>query len=104
MATTLNPGDKVWFDSMRMAFTVRCSNERFAICTRPFALKKTVLYCIVDLVEKVRGPEDLVFGFGAETDQQCQEMLERVTKGESKVSYRRVLPLVIQRILPKPLG
>ncbi len=103
MATTLNPGDKVWFDSTRMAFTVRCSNARFAICTRPFALKKTVLYCIVDLVEKVRGPEDLVLGFGVETDQQCQEMLERVTKGESRVSQRNALPLAIQRIQPKPL-
>jgi len=94
-------GDKIWFDTMRYAFTVRCCTDRFAVCTRPFAPRKTVLYCIVDKVEKVRGPEDLILGFGAETDQQCQEMLERVSKGESKVSRRRALPLVIQKIVPK---
>jgi hypothetical protein len=53
------------------------------------------LYCIIDWEQGIRGPEDLIFGMGAETDEQCVEMLERVTSGESGVSRRRDLPINI---------
>lgn len=102
MTPPLSIGDKVWFDAMRNSFTVRAASDRFAVLSRPFAPKKTVLYCIVDREEKVRGPEDLVFGMGAETDAQCQEMLARCEAGASKVSKRRALPLKIRKY--KPMG
>lgn len=70
-------------------------NDRFLVCTKPFNLKHTILYTIIDMEKEIRGPENLIFGLGAETDQQCEQMLERLTKGESEVSQRRSIPLKI---------
>jgi hypothetical protein len=91
-------GSKIKFKGEKQRYTVRASNTAYAICTKPFNARKTVLYTIVDLLRGVRGPENLIFGFGAETDEQCQEMLERVTSGETEVSYRHDLPLDIEYI------
>lgn len=81
-------GAKIWFDNEKQGYTVRASNAAFCICTKPFNAQKTVLYCIIDWEQGIRGPENILFGVGAETDEQCQDMLERVTQGESEVSGR----------------
>jgi hypothetical protein len=113
-------GTKVKFENEKLRFTVRASNVAFLICTRPLNIirklsrttynaakdefeerlkryehRKTVIYTIVDFANNIRGPENLVFGRGAETDEQCRDMLERLTKGESEVSSRRDVPLDI---------
>jgi siroheme synthase len=82
-----------------MPYTVRASNTAFCVCTKPFAARKTVLYTIIDWEQNVRGAEDLVFGMGAETTQECEEMLERLTLGESEVSYRNRVELDIVKYL-----
>ena len=58
---------------------------------------KTVIYTIVDFKENRRGPENLIFGMGAETREDCKEMLERLNEKEnpSEVSYRHDVPLDI---------
>jgi len=71
-------GSKVKFKGEVQRYTVQASDDRFAICTKPFNPRNTVLYSIVDFVEGVRGPENLVFGHGAETREQCEEMLDRL--------------------------
>lgn len=81
-------GAKLWFEGDVQGFTVRASNVAFAVCTKPFNARKTVLYTIVDWEQGIRGRENLIFGMGAETDQECEEMLERLTNGESEVSDR----------------
>lgn len=88
-------GAKVWFRGEKQGYTVRASNTAFCVLTKPFNAQKTVLYTIIDWEQKIRGPEDLVFGAGAETDEQCAEMLERLTQGESEVSSRYDLKLDI---------
>ncbi len=88
-------GAKFWFEGEKQGYTVRASNVAFCICTKPFNAQKTVLYCIIDWERGIRGPENLVFGFGAETDEQCQEMLQRLTEDESEVSSRHDAPLKI---------
>ena len=91
----INKGDKIYVASYKHPFKVRSANKRFAICTKPqFG---TVLYFIIDLKEGVRGTEDLIFGCGAETDKQCDEMLSRLTSGETEVSYRNRINLDIVR-------
>ncbi len=60
----------------------------------------TVLYTIVDLKEKVRGTENLIFGMGAETDLQCSQMLDRLDRGETHVSHRNRIPLKISKTSP----
>lgn len=96
--TKLPKGTKVKFAEEKQSYTVRASNIAFAICIKPFNAKKTVLYTIIDWFNNVRGAENLIFGEGAETDKECEEMLERLTQGETEVSSRNQIPLVITRI------
>lgn len=91
-------GAKIKFAEEKQSYTVRASNTAYAVCTKPFNARKTVLYCVVDLVRQERGPEDLVFGYGAETDEECKAILERITHGETQLSYRRSAPLNIEWI------
>lgn len=88
-------GSKIWFASEKQGYTVRASNVAFAVLTKPFNAQKTVLYTIIDWESGVRGAENLIFGMGAETDKDCQEMLERLTQGESEVSNRNYVDLDI---------
>jgi len=71
-------GDKIQFASERLRYTVQARGPRFLVCTKPFNPRHTVLYTVVDLQEGVRGTENLIFGFGAETREQCEEMLARL--------------------------
>lgn len=90
------PGTRIKFFNEKQSYVVRCNSERYTICTKPFNARKTVLYTIIDWKEQRRGPENLVFGMGAETDEQCLEMLVRLLDGRdgrSEVSYRRDAPL-----------
>ena len=92
-------GDKIKFNEEKQRYTIRALDGRYAICTKPFNPKKTVLYTIVDFVEKIRGTENLIFGMGAETDKQCEEMLERLETGETEISYRNRVPLDLEEKL-----
>ncbi len=86
---------RVFFVEEVRPYKIRSMDDRFLICTKPFNLRHTVLYCIVDTKEEIRGTENLVFGFGAETDEQCEEMLKRLQDGETEVSHRNRIPLRI---------
>lgn len=90
-------GDKIQFDGERNAYTVRACDSRFLICTKPFNLQKTVLYTIVDLQERIRGTENLVFGMGFETDEDCQEALQRIQSGETEISHRNRVKLLFKK-------
>lgn len=89
-------GDKVKFAKEKQRYTVQACNERFAVCNKPFNPRKTVLYTVIDFRKQIRGTENLSIGFGAETRQECEEMLERLTSGETEVSYRNRCPLDIE--------
>jgi len=95
-------GSLVWFDGEKAPYRIRCRSERYIICTKPYNPQRTVLYCIVDLYHWIRGPENLVFGFGAETDEQCFEMLQRVMgvvpHQETQISRRHYAPLSVVRV------
>lgn len=91
-------GTKIKFEGEKQMYTVRASNIVFAICTKPMNALKTVLYTIIDWNEQIRGTENLVFGMGAETDEHCNEMLERMTQGESEISHRNNVKLKIEKI------
>ena len=91
-------GSKIKFQNEKQKYNVRASNIAFAICTKPMNALKTVLYTIIDWNEQIRGTENLIFGFGAEIDKDCKEMLERLTQGESDVSSRNRIKLNIEKI------
>jgi hypothetical protein len=98
----LKKGDKVWFPGEKQGYTVRVRNKRYVICTKPFNPRKTVLYTIIDMKEQIRGTENLIFCMGFETDKQCDEALQRLIKGESEISRRNRVPLVIDKIKDGP--
>lgn len=90
-------GSKIWFEEEKQSYTVRASNRFYSVCTKPFNARKTVLYTVIDWHNKVRGTENLIFGFGAETDEQCKDMLERLTLGDSDISHRNWTHLKIKK-------
>lgn len=94
-------GDRVKFLNEGKPYRVRCRDERFLICTKPFNLYKppTVLYTVIDLKRDVRGTEGVVFGMGAESDESCRRMLKRLSTGETEVSYRNNVPLDVERVI-----
>lgn len=101
-------GSKLKFEGEKQMFVVQASNRIYSVCTKPLNMirrrgggkyehEKTVLYTIVDWFHKIRGTENLVFGFGAETKEQCEEMLERVTNADSDISHRNWVELKIEK-------
>lgn len=88
-------GDKVYIPNEKRPYTVQARNERYIICTKPFAVRHTVLYFIVDLVERRRGPDNMIFCAGYETPEDCIERLQELKQGEMEVSHRRGIPLDI---------
>lgn len=99
-------GDHVRFAEEKLKYTIQAKGKRYLVCTKPFNPARTVLYTIVDLEDKRRGPENLVFGIGAETREQCEEMLDRLEgagmdDGQwfTELSHRRSIPLVVQSVI-----
>ena len=99
-ALLVHAGDKVKFESERQRYTVRAvsRDRRWLICTKPMNLLSTVLYTIVDFESNVRGPDDMVFSIGYESDDDIAENMRRLTEGNMQVSVRRDLRLDIERI------
>lgn len=97
----MNVGDKIYFAEESKPYKVRAANDRYAICTKPYNLKRTVLYTIVDLVEEIRGTENTVFCMGFENDLDCEEALRRLISGDSEISRRNRVPLrLVSTIIP----
>lgn len=91
MTNTVPPIDVlVHVPDEKRGFRVQARNDRFAVCTKQHF--STVRYFILDAESGVRGTENLVLGFGAETKEQCEEMLARLSSGETEVSHRNRVP------------
>jgi len=90
--------DNIWFEKEKRRYTVQACDNRYIVCTKPFAAKNTVLYTIIDLQKGIRGTENMIFCNGFETVSQCWEALDRLQKGESEISYRNRVDLDIVKI------
>lgn len=86
-------GDKVYVPKEKKPYRVKARDDRFIICTKPCF--GTVLYFIVDLKERWRAPDNMVFCSGYETEEQCKERLAELQSGEIELSRRRGIPLDI---------
>lgn len=91
-------GSKVWFFEEKQGYTIRAKGGKYLVLTKPFNPRKTVIYTILDIENMERGPENLIFCCGAETDEQCQEMLARLLAGESEISSRRSIQAYISSV------
>ena len=92
---TVKAGDPVYLPGEVRPYRVKCRDDRFIICTKPYNPKRTVMYFIVDLKEKRRGPDNSVFCAGYETQEQCDERLKELQTGWIEVSHRYDVPLDI---------
>jgi hypothetical protein len=95
----ISEGSKIYFASDKKPYTVKALSNRYAVCTKPFNPKKTVLYTIIDFSQQIRGRENLIFCMGFETETDCKEALLRLESGESEVSHRHRVPLDIVKIV-----
>jgi hypothetical protein len=99
-------GARIWFLGEKLPYRIRARSKRYLVCTKPFNLLHTTLYTIVDLSQGIRGTENLIFGMGAESDQDCQEMIERLTRTPqslddsepTEVSRRNRVELSVTRV------
>ena len=86
-------GDKIKVPNERRRYTVQARDNRYIIATKYINLHYTVLYFIIDLEKKMRGPDNMVFCFGYETILQCEERLAELQSGQIELSGRRSIPL-----------
>lgn len=84
----LKPGDPVYVPNEVRPYRVKCRDDRYIICTKPYNPKRTVMYFIIDLERCVRGPDNMIFCSGYETQEQCEERLKELQEGKIEVSYR----------------
>ena len=89
-------GDKVYIPNQSRPYKVRTRDERYIICTKPFNPRKTVLYFIVDLQNKRRAPDNMIFCSGYETDEDCQDRLHELEDGKIELSWRQGIDLDIE--------
>ena len=89
-------GDKVYVPTDKRPYTVKARDERYIICTKPFNVQHTVLYFIIDLVEKWRAPDNMIFCSGYESTEDCIERLKELQDGTIELSRRRGIPLDIE--------
>ena len=89
----LKPGDPVFVPREVRPYRVKCRDDRFIICTKPYNPQHTVMYFIIDLKLKLRGPDNMVFCSGYETQEQCEERLKELQAGRIEVSGRHCVRL-----------
>lgn len=97
----LKEGDKVWFLGEKQGYTVQAAsdNGEWAVCTKPFNLKHTVLYSIVNLKLGLRGIDNHFGYMGYETKRKCKVACRLFYYGYLEFSGRnRPIPLHIERI------
>lgn len=97
--SNITVGSRIKFASEGQRYTVQARSERYAICTKPFNARRTVLYTIIDFQRGVRGRDNLIFGRGYETREACEENLAEMTpSGTVEVSWRHYVPLDIEAV------
>lgn len=98
----LKIGQKVFFKEEKAGYTVKAVSERYAILTKPY--KSTVIYTILDLKEKIRGTNNLVFNIydykKQEDIDKCMEDLNRdiLDADAARLSTRNHIPIKITMI------
>jgi hypothetical protein len=97
---SLAVGDKVTFAEEKQPYKVRAVSQdgRYAICTKPFNLRKTVLYSIIDFEANRRAPDNMIFCRGYLNDEQIAERMSELISGELELSWRRGTDLKIAEV------
>ena len=94
----LKIGSRVWFYEEVKPYKVRAFNSRYIILTKPFNLKGTVFYTIIDTHKNIRSSDDRLFCSGYESDEQCADRMNEINSGIINLSRRNSIPCKITKI------
>lgn len=102
LAEGLRVDDRVWLDGKAQCWTVQARDDRYIILTKPFNLRRTVLYTVIDLELGIRGRDDY-HGLGYETLEQCERALARFNDHRegwepAQISVRSNVTLEVTRV------
>lgn len=91
-------GQKIKFKSEKKRYTIVGITDRYLVCIKPLNFKKGFyLYTIVDLQEKMRGPDHWVFGkYNHKDKDSLEKCLEDLKSGECQLSHRRPIKLDLE--------
>ncbi len=94
----LKVGDKIKFKSEKHRYTIQANSDRYIVCTKPFNVRKTYLYTIIDLERLVRGAVGLIFGLidDVNTPEKAQECINDLENGKYEVSHRNCVLLDVE--------
>lgn len=87
---SLTVGQRIRFEGEKAPYRVRVvsRSRRFAIVTKPFNLKKTVLYSVIDFALGVRGTDNAYNRHGYTTEEHIARSMQAFEAGEIEVSHR----------------
>ncbi len=91
-------GDKIKFKTEKQRYTVRARDERFIIATKPFNLRKTYLYTLVDLKKKKRSSDDWHCKYDYENEFEARLAIRELNDGTIELSSRQIIDLDIERV------
>lgn len=87
-------GDKIKLSNGKQRFTVKALSKRYAILTKPFNPKHTVIYTIIDFKERKKNRNDLVFNVYDYTKQEdIDQCLKDLESGKCSLSERGIVDL-----------
>jgi hypothetical protein len=92
-------GTKIFFEKEIRPYMVKAHNDRYAICTKPYNPKRTVLYTIIDFKNKQRAPNWWIFNiYDYKVQADIEQCLKDLETGECELSKRRAVSLDIIEI------
>jgi hypothetical protein len=102
MISWLSVGDIVYFKTDKKPYTVNANNDSFTICTKPFNIKKTCLYTIIDWQQEKRNKNNMVFNpYNYMEQEDIDRCLADLSDSENvvNISSRRPVKLDIVRVV-----
>jgi hypothetical protein len=106
MKKKIKVNDKVYFsDEPSIGYWVKACNDRYAILTRPYNPRRTVIYTIWDMKENIRSTNDYVFNpYDYNKQEDIDLSLTELMEGKYKLSTRHqvnVLGYEVAEFIPK---
>lgn len=91
MENKLTVGGKVYVDDIKKPFVIKAHSGRYYVASRPENLVRSYSYIIFDLHEKLRGPDDRIFGplYENNTKEGAQKTVNALMTGDLHMSHRR---------------
>lgn len=98
----LRCGVRVWLFGEKRPYTVMAKNKHLVACVKPFTVRKTYIYTILDIKRGYRGTDGFVLGLSWKNRTSCVDSLKVMHKYGGEVSQRNRVALSVVR-MAKPM-